>query len=196
MKLFTLIISLLILSCNSQKKATKEKEVEKNNTKTEVVETIKTNSDTTKTVTKTEITTQTNTKNTVKNNTTTNQKPQVEVLAEGSHGGYETSKYLVIKDDKALQEVYAKINMIRRPGIPVPKIDWKNEMVIALFMGQKNYGGYKISVENIKSINQSKDEITVKETAPQGIATAVITQPFYFCKVKRTDKDIVFKKVE
>lgn len=170
MKIVTLFLSLIVLSCNSQKDVAKEE------------------ADT--------IITQKNTKNTVKNNTITNQKPQIEVLVEGSHGGYETSKYLIIRNDKALQEVYAKINMIRSPEILVPKIDWKNEMVIALFMGQKNSGGYKISVKNIKSIDQNKDEITVKETAPQGMATTVITQPFYFCKVKRTDKDIVFKKVE
>lgn len=180
MKLFTFIISLLILSCNSQKKATKEKVVEKNNTNTEVTETIKPNLDTTKT-------------KTVKNN---NQQTQIEVLTEGSHGGYIDSKYLVIKDPKTLQQVYSKINMIRRPGIPVPKIDWSKEMVIALFMGQKNYGGYTISVDDVKQTTDGKTEIMIKENAPKGMATTVITQPFYFCKVKRTDNEILFKKVE
>ena len=131
-----------------------------------------------------------------KKENTMNQESQIEVLANESHGGYETSKYLVIKDQKALQEIYGKVNMIRRPGIPIPKIDWKNEMVIALFMGQTNSGGYSISVTEISLLNDKKVEILLKETKPKGVATTVICQPFYFCKVQRTDKEIVFKKVD
>ena len=124
------------------------------------------------------------------------QETKMEVLANESHGGYETSKYLVIKNQEALQEVYGKVNMIRRPGLPIPKIDWKNEMVIALFMGQKNSGGYSIIVDKITSLNNDTVEFLLKETKPEGMATTVICQPFYFCKVQRTDKEVIFKKVE
>ncbi|WP_197505861.1 protease complex subunit PrcB family protein [Urechidicola croceus] len=130
-------------------------------------------------------------------NDTTVMKNQmkIEVLAEGSHGGYETSKYIIIKEEKTLREVFTKVNMIRRPGFPIPKIDFENEMVIALFMGQKNNGGYGISVKNIVDTDDSI-EIQIKEVEPEGMTTMVICQPFYFCKIPKSDKNVVFKKVE
>lgn len=158
MKTFALFLSLIILSCNTQKETTQ--------------------------------------KDGAKNETTMKQETLIDILANESHGGYETSKYLIIKDQESLEEIYGKVNMMRRPGLPIPEIDWKNEMVIALFMGQKNSGGYSIVVDKITSINDNEIEFLLKETKPEGITTAVICQPFYFCKVQRTDKDVVFKKVE
>ncbi len=140
-------------------------------------------------------TTKSNNQQTVKKENSNNQSTQIELLTKGSHGGYETEKYLVIKNQKELQTIYTKINMMRRPGIPVPKIDFENEMVIALFMGQKNYGGHSISIKNIKE-NNNKTEIIVEETKPKGMATTVICQPFYFYKINRIDKEVIFKKVE
>lgn len=179
MKIFTLFLSLIILSCNAQKEVT-EKETKQEDLvlkKTIEKEVIQNNI-------------------TPKNGDNMEQKTQIEVLANESHGGYETSKYMVIKDQEALQGIYGKVNMMRRPGIPIPKIDWKNEMVIALFMGQKNSGGHSISVDKITSLNDDKVELLLKEVGPGEFTNYVICQPFYFCKVQRTDKEVIFKKVE
>jgi hypothetical protein len=150
MKGFVFFISLLILSCNSQKEQT---------------------------------------------NNTPNQSTTIEVLNKNSHGGYTKSKTLVIKSQKELQEIYNQINMTRRPGFPIPEIDFDKEMVIALFMGEKTSGGFATTVEKVIENNNTL-EIIVKETAPEGIATTMICQPFYYCKVNRSDKEIVFKKVD
>lgn len=120
----------------------------------------------------------------------------ITLLNEGSHGGFDEAKSLVIKTEEELQKIYTKINMIRRPGLPVPKIDWENEMVIAIFMGEKTTGGYSAKVENIIQNSDNSLEVIVNEKAPQGMATMVICQPFYICKVKRNDNEVTFKKVE
>lgn len=118
-----------------------------------------------------------------------------EILSKGSHGGYTISKEIVIKNEQELRRVYTQINMIRKPGIPIPTIDFKKEMVIALFMGEKSTGGYAIFVDKI---NETKDniEIVINYKKPAEMTTMVITQPFYFCKFNKVDKEIIFNKVE
>lgn len=120
----------------------------------------------------------------------------IEMLEKESVGGYENSKYLVVKDQEMLEVIYGKVNIIRKPGLTIPKIDWENEMVIALFMGQKNSGGYSITLHQASLLDNGKIEYLIKETKPQGMVTTMITQPFYFCKVQRTNKEVLFKKVE
>ncbi|MCF6280313.1 MAG: protease complex subunit PrcB family protein [Flavobacteriaceae bacterium] len=190
MKTLTLLLSLMILSCNVQKEVTKKENAQEELTVEKAVEkeVMQRDSILEKEVVQDDTT--------PKNENTMKQETQIEVLAQKSHGGYETSKYLVIKDHKSLQEIYGKVNRMRRPGIPVPEIDFKNEMVIALFMGEKNSGGYSIAIDKITSLSDYKVEFLLKETKPEGMATTVICQPFTFYKTLRTDKEVVFKKVE
>lgn len=115
-----------------------------------------------------------------------------EVLLQGSNGGYTTPKKMIIKNQKELQSVYTQINLTRKPGYRVPKVNFKEEMVIALFIGEKSSGGYAISISKIEDL-ETEVHAFIKETQPEGMATMAITQPFYFCKIPRTEKQIVFK---
>lgn len=58
-------------------------------------------------------------------------------------------------------------------------------------MGEKNSGDYATKVEKIIEKDNSL-EIVIKESVPEGITTTVIYQPFYFCKLNRSNKEIVF----
>lgn len=119
-----------------------------------------------------------------------------EVLVQHSHGGYDQPQIKVIKEPTELQAIYSKMNMTRRPGFPIPEVDFDNEMIIGLYMGEKNTGGFSIGIENIE---ETKKEliITVKETSPDANSMVVtaICQPFCIVKMPATKKDVVFKKV-
>lgn len=117
-----------------------------------------------------------------------------EVLVQHSHGGYDQPQIKVIKEPTELQAIYLKINMTRRPGFPIPEVDFDKEMIIALYMGEKNSGGYSITID---SVEETKNEliINVKESEPGQIATTVICQPFCIVKMPTTKKEVVFKKV-
>jgi len=63
-------------------------------------------------------------------------------------------------------------------------INFDERMVIAVFMGEKNTGGYSIMIDNIVE----------KDTYP-GIGCAVIqvlTQPYYIVELPKSDKEIKF----
>ncbi|KAG1648923.1 hypothetical protein GQR58_029470 [Nymphon striatum] len=45
-------------------------------------------------------------------------------------GGFETDEMLVIRDAKRLKSFFSKINRTRKPGLPVPDIDFLKDMII------------------------------------------------------------------
>ncbi len=118
-----------------------------------------------------------------------------ETLIQGTHGGYETKQFLIIRDFKSLQKIYNQVNMFRRPGFPIPEINFEKEQIIALFMGKKNKRGYSISVQHIYDEN-NKITVLIKETKPEEMAIMAISQPFYFCTMTRVDEEVVFKIIE
>jgi hypothetical protein len=117
-----------------------------------------------------------------------------EVLVESAHGGYNDPKILVIKEASMLSEVYGKINMTRKPGYPYPQVDFEKEMIIAIFMGEKNVGGYGVQIDHIQE-NDDTLSVYVKETSPGEMAMTVMCQPFSLVKMARSDKKMNFEKI-
>lgn len=110
-------------------------------------------------------------------------------------GGFITPQIWIIKESKALEEVYAQINKTRKPGFVIPKVDFSKESIIAIFMGEKMTGGYAVTVKEVKEY-ANKISVKVIETTPKksDMVTNVITQPFCVFKVNNTTKNMVFEK--
>jgi len=119
------------------------------------------------------------------------------IILQEAYGGLESKGNRVITNIKGLQEAYGIINRFRRPGLPVPEVDFEKYIVVAIFLGERSSGGYSAE---ILSISSGKDELVVniKENRPNPdeIHVTAICQPFCFVKIpKPNDKqDIVFRK--
>jgi lysyl-tRNA synthetase class I len=133
-------------------------------------------------------------------NKSTNPLPQeiipFETLAQDFYGGMADSNHLVIKDTESLVNIYELINKGRIPALDIPTINFNKETVIALFLGEKNSGGYSIAVEKIMSIN-GKVTVTYKITTPKpgNMVSSVMTQPFCIVKMPKSSNEIVFDKI-
>jgi len=73
-------------------------------------------------------------------------------------------------------------------GVPT-LVDWKKEMVVAAFAGQKPTGGHKLEVRTV-AIPSGESKlwdlfVIYHETAPQGMATQALTYPSQVVRVKR-----------
>ncbi|MBL4744950.1 MAG: protease complex subunit PrcB family protein [Flavobacteriaceae bacterium] len=135
--------------------------------------------------------------NCASNKTTTAQKitfPFKELINE-SQGGFNTAKFLVIKENTSSLETYLQINKIRKPGFDIPEIDYNKQMLFALFMGEKASGGYAISIDHITE-TANKLRVFIKERSPNGIATMAITSPFCIVLLDKSTKEIVFEKIK
>ncbi len=120
-----------------------------------------------------------------------------ETLAEDFYGGMTDSKFIVIKDETTLNEIYKLINKNKSPGIKIPIINFEKETVLVLFLGEKSSGGHSISVEQILDENE-KVTVKYKVTLPKlgEMVTTVMTQPYCIIKIPKTLKEVVFKKID
>ncbi|MXN92371.1 protease complex subunit PrcB family protein [Flavobacterium sp. Sd200] len=105
-----------------------------------------------------------------------------DVLKKESIGGREKQGNDVITSQSQLNALYSELNLS-----DVPEIDFKSNNVVALFMGQKNTGGYSIDVG---AVNLTDDVATVQiiTTAPQDMAIMVLTTPYCIAKIPKSKK--------
>lgn len=120
-----------------------------------------------------------------------------EPIISSQMGGFTTPQIWVIKEPKALSEVYGQINRTRKPGFKIPKVDLSKETIVAIFMGEKTSGGYAVTVKEVKE-RAGKIVVDVIETTPKtsDMVVTVITQPFCIIKVNNASKNMVFEKLK
>lgn len=128
-----------------------------------------------------------NCKKTTVSEDTNSKQALYEVLNESAYQGREEEATLIIKDEASLKALYQSIN-----NEDVPKIDFKNQRVVALFLGQKNSGGHVITIKNVTE-KGGKISVEVQKTSPKPgeNATMAITNPYCIAKINST-KEIVF----
>lgn len=107
-----------------------------------------------------------------------------EILTESGYGGHETAFNEVITSQERLDELYRELNIES-----VPTVDFSDNNVVALFMGQKSSGGYSISIDNVKIENKTAF-VKVKTTKPKAgeNVTMALTQPYCIATITKTDK--------
>lgn len=103
-------------------------------------------------------------------------------LIDSSHNGKQRESYEVIDNHIDLSKTYKLIK-----DELVPNIDFAKARVVVLYMGQKNTGGYTIGIEEVRE-EANKVIVKIKKTYPDGMATMVITEPFFIAKINTTKK--------
>ena len=81
-------------------------------------------------------------------NTIPKQSPQqdadIELIDQDGYSGILEYETIVIKDAKSLNKFYSKINRTRKPGLPVPMVDFSKNMIVVVCMGKQK--GEKLPV--------------------------------------------------
>lgn len=72
-----------------------------------------------------------------------------------------------------------------------PDIDFSSNIVIAVYMGERSTGGYRIEITNIGE-NEEHRRVYIRETRPSpfGGVTLALTQPYHIVKLNRNYKFI------
>ena len=119
-----------------------------------------------------------------------------ENIKKGNYGGsFVRSEYVII-DDNFWGNIWDNINsgIILKPDVPM--VDFDNEMIIVVYQGGFNTGGYGIE---IKKIIENKDqlEVLVEETSPDRgmMVTQAFSQPYHMVKTEKFEKEIKFKRI-
>ena len=106
-----------------------------------------------------------------------------QVLTDSAYQGKKTQSYEVIDNHNDLKRLYESVN----DGLIPNNVDFAGSRVIALFMGEKNTGGYAIGIESVRE-EKGKVIVKVKKSYPDGMATMAFSQPYLIAKINTTKK--------
>lgn len=123
---------------------------------------------------------------TTKQGVTTKSDNAYQTLTQNEYGGRETKSHEVITTSAALATLYKELNIEQ-----VPSVDFDKYNVVALFLGQKNSGGYKIGIKSV-TVDGNTATVNTEETKPSGMSTMAITNPYNIVKIVKI-KNVVVK---
>lgn len=101
------------------------------------------------------------------------------VLETGTQSGVTTPGTQVIRDQAALDALWLQ----HSPGNAAPTVDFNENYVVALFMGQQSTGGYTLELDRLERFGDAIHMTTVS-TSPTGPAPSVLTFPFEIVAVE------------
>ena len=118
---------------------------------------------------------------------------KLSLLLQDNYSGSEVEETLIIKDAKALQRFYSKINRTRKPGLPVPDVDFTKEMILVHCSGEQINGKQAL----LSVIAENEKEVIIStsiEKSKKSDASSALISPFSVYKMPLTQKEITFKK--
>ncbi len=75
----------------------------------------------------------------------------------------------------------------------MPEVDFKNEMVLGVFLGERPTGGYLIQIEKIETVNQRLQvHVSIQQPDPENMVIQMLTAPAHLILMPATDLPIDF----
>jgi len=134
----------------------------------------------------------TNAKQVQEQTETVMEQDELTFLVRDNYGGSEEPEIQIIKDVKSLEKFFSKVNITRKPGLPIPEIDFEKEMVILVCSGGATGNG----TPAVYKISEAEDEMVLEviqeNTLTSAENTAYLT-PFCLYKMPLSEKVITFK---
>ena len=112
-----------------------------------------------------------------------------EELASGNQAsGGESPRFFVATSQAELENVWGQAYGSLRPQPEVPQVDFSQESVAGMFLGQKPTGGYGVNVQDVTlEDGEVYVQVNVTEPAPDAITTQAFTNPWVMVRVERPD---------
>ncbi|MQP53488.1 MULTISPECIES: protease complex subunit PrcB family protein [unclassified Flavobacterium] len=114
------------------------------------------------------------------------------IIYNNQIGGSENAGHMVIQDNESYIQFIESLKLEETQFANFLKVDFKKKNVLVLNQGQKNSGGYEITIESIVNDNNTII-VKKKETGPKKgeMATSVITTPYCIALIPKGNKIIV-----
>lgn len=113
----------------------------------------------------------------------------MELVLEDNYGGSNLEETFFIKDQKSLEAFYGKINRTRKPGFPLPKINFNEEMLFVWNAGKVHLE--KLTLEPLK-ITKDTMVISVNREKSKYALTAIV-QPFKIYRMPISNRKIILQ---
>lgn len=109
-----------------------------------------------------------------------------ETLQKGAHSGVTDKKAVLVTDEAAWKAQWQQMSATQVPAPAAPALDFSQQAVLAVYMGEQRTGGYAIEITGVELTN-GKLRVTVRQTRPgQGaMVTQALTQPFHVVRIPK-----------
>ena len=121
------------------------------------------------------------------------------LVAANSYSGADSTETMVITTAKALKLFYSRVNRTRKPGLPVPDVDFTKNMVVVVCSAEENYD----NPQKLSIISETDEEMVLgmsksaeSERDKYEMDNMARVSPFFVYKIPLTEKKISFDKVE
>ena len=110
---------------------------------------------------------------------------EFETISKGFYSNHKEPANYIINSEKELENF----------GIKIPKVDFSQFSVIAVFMGEFNTGGHEIKIiEIVEKANEIDVKINKTFPKPGSLLTQAFSQPYHIIKTNKVNKKIVFEE--
>ncbi len=111
-----------------------------------------------------------------------------ETLLVESQSNFEEQTTLKITNTETLKQVYSTINSTRKPGFPIPEVDFAKYDLVFFSLGLLPTGGHSLAVNAVNK-NSNAIDIELRHTAPGpgDYAITVMTTPCILIKIDKTN---------
>ncbi len=122
---------------------------------------------------------------------------EFDAIEKGFFSGITERKNVVIRTQDQWAKLWNKHTSTRIPHPEAPVIALTENIILAVFMGEKASGGFAVEITRVEKCG---DELVVffseVEPSPDAVVTAVLTQPYHIIKIEKIGLQIKFKKSE
>ena len=103
----------------------------------------------------------------------------------------------VIRDTKTLGKFYKQINKTRKPGLPVPMVDFSKDILILVCLGEQ-HGEKTIQLSKLEETDQEMlIALDVRNVSTEEeISIQPVYFPFYLYKIPLVEKTLIFHRVD
>lgn len=107
-------------------------------------------------------------------------------VASGAYCGVNKEQRMLIKDQASWKALWEEVGSTRIPPPELPEVNFEESVLVALFMGDRNNGGYSQGLGRME-MRDGKLKVEVIETMPGAncITTSAITQPYLIVAIDR-----------
>lgn len=109
------------------------------------------------------------------------------------NSGLDKPDRIVVRDPILWQALWDQINNGRSPALPVPAVDFSQDMLVVVALGARSSGGYGILVDGANESENGGIAVTVRSISPKNcVTTAAFTQPIDIARLPRRSGSVSF----
>lgn len=121
------------------------------------------------------------------------------LVDQNNYSGADSTETMIITNAKALKSFYSRINLTRKPGLPVPEIDFSQHMAVILCSSDEvsdNERGLSVLEETDTEMVFGRPKVAKNEISPSSANPTTLVSPFFVYTMPLTEKKISFKRMK